>query len=50
MHEIVDENHNLYFDLFSIWNELLFDLNKFHLFNQRSQTVASLLNNLTSFI
>lgn len=50
MHEIVDENHNLYFDLFSIWNELLFDLNKFHLFNQRSQPVASLLNNLTSFI
>lgn len=48
MHEIVDENHNLY--LFSIWNELLFDLNKFHLFNQRSQPVASLLNNLTSFI
>lgn len=50
MHEIVDENHNLYFDLFNIRNELLFDLNKFHLFNQRSQPVASLLNNFTSFI
>lgn len=50
MHEIVEENHNLYFDLFSIWNELLFDLNKFHLFNQRSHPVASLLNNFTSFI
>lgn len=33
MYEIVDENYNLYFDLFSIWNELLFDLNKFYLFN-----------------
>lgn len=50
MHEIVDENHNLYFDLFNIRNELLFDLNKFHLFNQRSQPVASLLNNLFSVL
>lgn len=50
MHEIVDENHTQYFDLFNIRNELLFDLNKFHLFNQRSQPVASLLNNFTSFI
>lgn len=50
MHEIVDENHNLYFDLFNIRKELLFDLNKFHLFNQRSQPVASLLNNLFSVL
>lgn len=50
MHEIVDENHNLYFDLFNIRKELLFDLNKFHLLNQRSQPVASLLNNLFSVL
>lgn len=52
MHEIVDDNRNLYFDLLNIRNELLFDLNKFPLFtsNQRSHPVASLLNNLTSFI
>lgn len=50
MHEIVDENHNLYFDLFNIRNELLFDLNGvFHLLNKRSQPVASPLNNFTSF-
>lgn len=27
MHEIVDENHTQYFDLFNIRNELLFDIN-----------------------